>query len=184
LTVVKFERTRFEGVYLITLEPRGDARGHFVRTYCEEEFRAHGLHTIWPQCNETFTARRGSVRGMHWQRDSHWEPKLVRCTQGVVWDVVVDVRPCSATFGQWQALELHADRFTLLHIPMGFAHGFQTLTDHAVLHYQMGELYHADLSAGFHWNDPAVGISWPLPPADISQRDSTLPLLAEAVRRS
>lgn len=177
---MKFEPTKFEGVWLITLEPRGDERGHFVRTYCEDAFREHGLHTAWPQCNETLTARRGSVRGMHWQCAPHWEAKLVRCTQGAVWDVVVDVRPGSSTFGHWEAFELRASSFRQLHIPVGFAHGFQALTDSVVLHYQMGEIYHPDLSVGFRWSDPAVGIAWPLPVVDISQRDAALPLLAEA----
>ena len=105
---MKFEPTQFDGVWLITLEPRGDERGYLMRTYCEPTFREHGLTTHWPQCNETLTTRRGSIRGMHWQRAPYGEAKLVRCSQGRIWDVVVDVRQGSPTFGQWQAFELDA----------------------------------------------------------------------------
>ncbi|MBL9144541.1 MAG: dTDP-4-dehydrorhamnose 3,5-epimerase [Verrucomicrobiaceae bacterium] len=177
---MKFEPTQFDGVWLITLEPRGDERGYLMRTYCEPTFRAHGLTTHWPQCNETLTTRRGSIRGMHWQKAPHGEAKLVRCSQGRIWDVVVDVRQGASTFGQWQAFELDASRPQQLHIPPGFAHGFQTLSDHAVLHYQMGELYRPDGAAGCRWDDPALAIPWPLPVADLSARDAGLPLLAEA----
>ncbi len=179
---MRFESTSLKGVFLISLDPRPDERGHFVRTYCAAEFRQHGLNDQWPQCNETRTVSRGSVRGLHWQRTPHWEAKLVRCTQGVIWDVVVDVRTDSPTFGKWEAFELSSVDFHQLYIPAGFAHGFQTLTDNAVLQYQMSEFYHAGLAAGFRWNDPAVGITWPLAVADLSARDAGLPPLTEAAK--
>lgn len=177
---MRFQTTTLAGVWLVNLDRHMDERGYLMRTWCAEEFGARGLNTVWPQCNETMTARCGSVRGMHWQQHPHGEVKLVRCARGRVYDVVADVRPESPTFGQWEAFELSSTNLRQIYIPVGFAHGFQTLEDDTVLHYQMGEAYQPGLSAGFRWDDPAVGITWPQSVTSLSRRDAGLPSLAEA----
>ncbi len=174
---MKFHSTNFDGVWLIELNQHVTPLGYLARSYCEEEFRGRGLQTAWPQCNETLTPHRGSLRGMHWQQPPHAETKLVRCLQGCIFDVVVDVRPDSPTFGQHQSFELSAANLRQLYIPEGFAHGFQTLTDDCMLHYQMGASFSTESARGFCWDDPVVGIAWPLPVAMLSDRDKSLPCL-------
>ena len=175
---MKFTRTRLEGVWLIELEPRGDERGSFVRTYCEQEFATQGLNTRWVQCNSTRTRRRGSLRGLHYQADPFPEIKLIRCTTGRVLDVVVDLRQDSPTFGKHLTIELSPELSNQLYVPGGFAHGFQCLEDECTLFYQMSEIYHPDLARGVRWNDPTLGIAWPLEVTEISDRDRKLPLLS------
>jgi dTDP-4-dehydrorhamnose 3,5-epimerase len=179
---MKFCKTSLAGLWLIELELREDGRGFLARTYCENEFSAHGLGTRWPQCNLTLTKKRGMIRGMHFQGDPRPETKLARCTAGAVFDVVVDVRPSSPTFGKWESFELSAQNRSMLYIPGGFAHGFQCLADNSEVFYQMSEFYFPDLARGVRWNDPTVAINWPLPNPTLSDRDRNLPLLAEAVR--
>jgi dTDP-4-dehydrorhamnose 3,5-epimerase len=157
---MKFTPTQMDGVWLIEPEPRRDERGYFARTYCEEEFTQHDLNTRWVQQNQTMTKNEGSVRGMHWQADPKPEAKLVRCVAGRVLDVLVDVRPDSASFGQWQAIELSAQNMHALYIPHGFAHGFQCLEDSCELFYLMSEFYYGDLARGLRCDDPQVGIVW------------------------
>ena len=159
-------------------ELREDVRGFLARTYCENEFAAHQLNTYWPQCNLTLTRKRGMLRGLHFQADPKPEIKLIRCSAGAVFDVVVDVRRESATFGHWEAFELTAQNRRLLYVPGGFAHGFQCLTDDCELFYQMSEFYVPDLARGLRWNDPQVGIRWPISEAKLSERDQTLPSLS------
>jgi len=166
-------------VILISLEPRGDQRGSFTRTYCETEFREVGLPTRWVQCNHTITEKKGTIRGMHWQVAPKGEDKLIRCLSGKVFDVAVDIRPDSPNFGRWEAFELSEEKPTELFIPKGFAHGFQCLTDHCHLFYQMTESYEAELARGVRWDDADVAVNWRFPAIGISQRDETLPLLAE-----
>lgn len=176
---MKFSPAQLSGVWLIELELRSDERGWFARTWCEQEFAAHGLNTRWPQGNLTRTLRRGMVRGMHWQAEPRPEVKLVRCSVGAIWDVVVDVRLASPTFGRWEAFELTADNGHQLYVPAGFAHGFQCLADGSEVSYLMGETYVPELARGLRWNDPQVSIAWPLPEPFLSERDRNLPLLAE-----
>ncbi len=176
---MRFIPSDLSGVWLIELEPRSDDRGFFARTYCEQEFAARGLGTHWPQTNLTRTLRRGMVRGMHWQADPRPEVKLVRCSAGAIWDVVVDVRPKSPTYGRWEAFELTADNGRQLYIPGGFAHGFQCLADGSEVAYMMGESYVPELARGLRWDAPEVGIAWPLPDPFLSERDRGLPSLAE-----
>lgn len=178
---MKFLPTSLEGVVLIELEPRADDRGWFARTWCEKEFAANGLNTRWPQANQTRTLRRGMIRGMHWQAAPHPEVKLVRCSAGAIWDVAVDIRKDSPTYGKWEAFELSADNFRQLYIPAGYAHGFQCLQDGSEVSYLMGDVYFADLARGFRWNDPEVAISWPLSnQVFLSERDRELPYLFHA----
>lgn len=167
------------GVWLIDLEPREDERGFLARTFCEEEFAAHGLATRWSQCNLTLTRRRGTVRGMHFQAEPQPEIKLIRCAAGAIHDVLVDVRPGSKTFGRWEAFELTAQNRRQLYVPGGFAHGFQCLADDCEVFYQMSAAYVPALARGLRHDDPVVGIQWPLPVAEISARDRDLPKLSE-----
>ena len=176
---MKFTPAKMEGIWLIEPEPRKDERGFLARTYCEKEFASHSLNTRWVQQNHTRTLGTGSVRGMHWQADPLPEIKLVRCLAGRVLDVLVDVRPQSPTFGQWEAYELSAQNMHSLYIPAGFAHGFQCLEESSELFYLMSEFYHQDLARGLRCSDPEVAIAWPLPIVNLSVRDTALPCLRE-----
>ncbi len=175
---MKFQRTELPGVWLIELELREDERGFLARTYCENEFAAHGLNTRWPQCNLTLTRTRRMVRGMHFQAEPKPEIKLIRCAAGAIYDVLVDVRRGSDTFGKWQGFELTSKNRRMLYVPGGIAHGFQCLEDSCEVFYQMSEFYFPDLARGLRWNDPEVGIAWPIPNPLLSERDKNLPLLS------
>lgn len=172
---MRFHPTSLDGVWRIEPERRTDERGFFARSWCETEFSSHGLITHWPQGNVTRTLRRGMIRGLHWQAAPKPEVKLVRCSSGRVWDVVVDVRRGTSQFGRWEAFELSAENGHQLYIPAGFAHGFQCLEDDSEVTYLMGEFYVAELARGLRWNDPTVGIAWPIPNPILSERDRTLP---------
>lgn len=174
-----FRPASLPGVWIVTLEPREDERGFLARTYCDEAFAAQGLNTRWPQCNLTLTRWRGMIRGLHFQAEPRPETKLILCVGGAVLDVLLDVRRDSPTFGRWESFELTAPCPRLLYVPGGIAHGFQCLTDNCQLFYHMSDRYVAELARGVRWNDPALGIPWPLPERDLSERDRTLPLLAE-----
>lgn len=176
---MKFSRTKLDGLWVIELELREDERGFLARTFCEQEFAAHGLNAHWPQCNLTLTKQRGMIRGMHFQAEPKPEIKLIRCAAGAIFDVLVDVRRNSSTFGQWQGFELSAQNRRTLYVPGGFAHGFQCLTDNCEVFYQMSEFYHADLARGLRFNDPQVGITWPIANPTLGERDRNQPLLAE-----
>jgi len=177
---MKFSKTSLLGVWLIDLELREDDRGFLARTYCETEFLDHGLNTHWPQCNLTLTKKRGIIRGMHFQADPKPEIKLIRCATGAVFDVLVDVRRDSPTFGQWQAFELTGENHRTLYVPGGIAHGFQCLADNCQVFSQMSESYFPELARGIRWNDPQVGIKWPLAESILSERDMKLPLLVDS----
>ncbi len=173
-----FTPLELAGAFRIDVEAHRDERGLFARTYCEEEFAAHGVDVRFRQCSVSFNARRGTLRGMHFQAEPHAEDKLVRCTAGAVFDVIVDLRPGSSTYRRWCAAELGAaDRRALL-VPRGCAHGFLTLSDDAEVFYMISTPYAAASSRGFRWDDPAVGIDWPFAPTIVSARDAALPLLA------
>lgn len=171
--------TELPGVWTIDLEKREDERGFLARTWCEAEFAAHGLNVRWPQCNLTLTHRRGTIRGMHFQAEPHPEIKLVRCTAGAIWDVALDLRRASPTFGHWQGFDLTAENGRALHLPAGFAHGFQCLTDDCQVFYHMSESYFPPLARGVRWNDADVAIAWPLESPVVSAKDEALPLLHE-----
>lgn len=172
---MKFEPTDIAGLYVIELDRLEDDRGFFARTFCDEEFGRRGLCTRFVQCNVSFNARRGTLRGMHLQRAPHEEVKLVRCTRGAVYDVVLDLRPASATFKRWQAFELTADNHRTLYVDSGLAHGFQTLEDDSELFYQMSARYDPPSAHGVRWNDPAFAIHWPLEAPMLSPRDAGYP---------
>jgi dTDP-4-dehydrorhamnose 3,5-epimerase len=176
---VKFSPARLPGVWVIDLELKIDERGFFARTYCSEEFARHGLNTVWPQANISYTKSRGLVRGLHFQSDPKPEIKVVRCSAGAIFDVVVDVRRSSPTFGQWEGFELSAEERRSLYIPAGFAHGFQCLADGCEVAYLMSESYFPELARGVRWDDPTIGIRWPVAGGSVAARDATLPLLED-----
>jgi dTDP-4-dehydrorhamnose 3,5-epimerase len=174
---VKFIETPLPGVWVIELEEIGDERGWFARTFDAEEFRARGLNPAVVQCNASFNARRGTLRGMHYQAEPHGESKLVRCVRGAIFDVAVDLRPDSASYRDWHGVELSAENRLAFYIPAGLAHGFQTLADDCELLYQMGHPYIPDAARGVRFDDPAFAISWPSPHGEriVSERDASYP---------
>lgn len=176
---MKFKTTSLPGVWLIELELHSDERGFLARTYCEEEFSSRGLNTHWPQCNLTLTKTRGMIRGLHLQAEPKAEIKLIRCAVGAIFDVLVDVRTGSPAYGRWEAFELTSGNLQALYVPRGIAHGFQCLQSNSEVFYQMSEFYIPALARGMRWNDPAVGITWPIANPVLSERDRTLPFLAE-----
>lgn len=170
-----FKPTRLPGVYLIEPERLADERGFFARTWCVQEFAAHGLDSRLAQCSVSFNKKKGTLRGMHYQTAPHEEAKLVRCTQGAIYDVALDLRPESPTHKDWVAVELTAENRWMLYLPRGCAHGFQTLTDDAEVFYQISELYHPECSSGVRWDDLAFDIRWPAPPSVIAAKDRGYP---------
>ncbi len=170
-----FLETRLKGAFIIDPERLEDDRGFFARTWCQGEFEAHGLDLRLVQCNISFNRRKGTLRGMHYQAAPHTEAKLVRCTMGVIYDVIVDLRPGSPTFTQWAAVDLTAENRRMLYIPEGLAHGFQTLADNTEVFYQISEFYHPESARGVRWDDPAFCIEWPIAERIISDRDRKYP---------
>jgi dTDP-4-dehydrorhamnose 3,5-epimerase len=175
-----FQETKLKGAFVIEPERIEDERGFFARTFCEKEFAAHGLVTRFVQCNISFNASRGTLRGMHYQTAPHEEVKLVRCTLGALFDVIVDIRRDSPTFGHWTSVELTSDNRKALYIPKGFAHGFQTLADNTEVFYQMSEFYHPESARGFRWDDDNIHIQWPMQPLSISSSDTSRPSIEGA----
>ena len=174
-----FHETKLPGVFEIHLEANADERGFFARAWCQREFEGHGLNSRLVQCNVSFNTRKGTLRGMHYQATPHEEAKLVRCTRGSLYDVVVDLRPQSPTFKNWTAVTLASDRQAMIYIPEGCAHGFLTLEDNTEVFYQMSEFYHAESARGVRWDDPAFQIVWPGKVEVISERDRTYPNFEE-----
>jgi dTDP-4-dehydrorhamnose 3,5-epimerase len=172
---VRYIETAVAGVWVLEVERFHDERGFFARTWCEEEAARHGAALRTVQCNVSFNAKRGTLRGMHYQSAPFEEIKVVRCTAGAVLDVAVDVRPGSPTHGRHVAVELTAANHRALYIPVGCAHGFLTLADDTEVAYQMSEYYAPGHARGFRWNDPYFGIEWPEPVVVISERDRTYP---------
>jgi dTDP-4-dehydrorhamnose 3,5-epimerase len=170
-----FEPVGLNGAYIISLEKRCDARGFFARCFCEEEFRAIGLESRFVQNNISVNCRRGTVRGMHYQRAPKEEAKIVWCIKGAIYDVIIDLRPHSPDYRKWIGIELDDQSRNALYVPAGFAHCFQTLTDDAAVFYWMSEYYAPEYASGVRWNDPAFDISWPLRDIIASERDLAYP---------
>jgi dTDP-4-dehydrorhamnose 3,5-epimerase len=158
---MKFTETKLKGAYIIEPEPIEDERGFFARSWCQQEFETYGLNPNLVQCNISFNKKKGTLRGMHYQVAPHEEAKLVRCTKGGIYDVIIDLRPDSSTFKRWIAVELTADNYKMLYIPEGFGHGFQTLEDNTEVFYQMSAFYHPECARGIRWDDLAFKIEWP-----------------------
>ena len=172
---MKFHPTEIGGVFEIETEPVSDERGFFERTWCQEEFAARGLDGRLVQCSASFNRRRGILRGLHYQAAPFAEAKLVRVTRGAVFDVAVDLRRDSPTFRRWVAAELSAENRRMLYLPEGVAHGFETLADDTEVFYQMSVAYHPEAGRGVRWDDPAFGISWPIPDPILNARDAGFP---------
>jgi dTDP-4-dehydrorhamnose 3,5-epimerase len=174
---MQFTPTTLKDAYLVELSPMIDERGWFARTYCKNEFAAIDHKKEWVQINQSFTATKGTIRGMHFQQPPQAEIKLVRCIAGAVFDVIVDLRSGSLTFLQWFGVELSAGNKKMLYIPKGFAHGFQTLSNDAEMIYCHSAFYTAGFEGAIRYNDPAVNVHWPLPVTAISEKDKNHPLL-------
>lgn len=172
-----FTPTQLKGVFIIDLQPVGDSRGWFSRTYCKNEFAEIGHDKEWVQLNHSFTSKKGTVRGMHYQLPPFSEIKMVRCIAGAVLDVVIDLRKDSPAFLQWTGVELSAENKKMIYIPEGFAHGFQCLTDNCELLYHHSAFYTPGAEGGIRYDDPLVGINWPLELTEISDRDKAHPFL-------
>lgn len=170
-----FLETKIPGVFEIQLEPLRDERGFFARTWCREEFRSHGLNAQLVQCSISVNPRKGTLRGLHYQVTPFQESKLVRCTQGAIYDVAVDLRPASPTFKAWIAVTLTAEKRNMVYVPEGCAHGLLTLEDESEVTYQISEFYDAKSSRGVRWDDPTFRIAWPGKVEVISERDRAYP---------
>lgn len=157
---MKFIETNLKGAYVIEIEPISDNRGFFARSWCQQEFSDRGLNPNLVQCNISFNTNKGTLRGMHYQAKPHEEAKLVRCTRGSIYDVIIDIRPDSSTFKSWLSIELSAENRKALYIPEGFAHGFQTLENNTEVFYQMSDFYHPESAKGIRWNDPTLAVDW------------------------
>ncbi len=178
---MRFVPAGLDGAFLVEPEPARDPRGFFARSWCADEFAAHGLNPRLAQCSMSHSLRRGTLRGLHFQAAPHREAKLVRCTHGAVHDVIVDLRAGSPTRLAWRAFELTRENRLALYVPEGFAHGFQTLEDDTEVLYQISQPFRPELARGLRWDDPALAVRWPVPDPILSERDRTHPLLA--VRR-
>lgn len=172
---MNFCKTKLPGVLELHLQPKNDERGFFARSWCQKEFEDHGLNAKLVQCNVSFNNRKGTLRGMHYQADPYAETKIVRCTHGAIYDVVVDLRPQSPTFKDWIGVTLTAANRYMLYIPEGCAHGFLTLDDNTEVFYQMSEFHNPDSARGVRWNDPAFQVIWPGTVEVISERDRAYP---------
>ena len=177
---MNFTACPIPGAWIVEVDRSADERGFFARTQCMEEFAAHGLNGVFRQSSISYNHKRGTLRGMHYQASPHAECKLVRCTAGAIYDVIVDIRPSSATFRHWFGAELTAGNRRALYIPEGVAHGFISLGDDTELLYMISTDYVPDLARGFRWNDAAIDITWPFTPVVISARDASLPAFAPA----
>jgi dTDP-4-dehydrorhamnose 3,5-epimerase len=174
---VRFLETPLAGAYIIEIDRNDDERGFFARVFSEPEFKRMGLTHEFVEHSISYNRHRGTLRGLHYQKNPHGEVKLVRCTRGSVWDVIVDLRPSSSTRGRWYAVELSSTNHRTLYVPKEMAHGFQTLEDDSELYYLISEPYVREAAAGVHWQDSTFGIKWPvLPPVLVSERDKNLPL--------
>ena len=170
---MKFTETKLKGAYVIEVEPIADERGFFARSWCQKEFAEHGLNPNLVQCNISFNLKKGTLRGMHYQAKPYQEAKLIRCTRGAIYQVVIDIRPDSVTFKQWVAVELTAENRKMLYVPKGMASGFQTLMDNTEVFYQMAEFYYPESAKVVRWDNPAFEIEWPIEMKIISDKDNS-----------
>ena len=170
-----FKETPLKGAFEIEVQKIDDERGFFGRLWCEKELKAHGLNTNIVQSNVSLSKNKGTLRGMHFQRNPFQETKLVRCTKGAVYDVIIDLRPDSPTFKKWHGVKLSEEKHNMIYVPENFAHGFLTLEDHSEVYYLVTQFYNKDMEAGLRWNDPAFGIVWPDIIKEISVKDNKHP---------
>jgi dTDP-4-dehydrorhamnose 3,5-epimerase len=170
-----FKETKLKGAFVIEPERLCDSRGFFSRTFCEREFIQHGLNPRVVQCNVSFNRKKGTLRGIHHQIAPHQEDKLIRCTNGSIYDVIIDLRSESSTFKEWFSVELNSENKKMIYVPMGFSHGFMTLKDNTEVFYQMSEFYYPEYNRGIRWNDPTFKIVWPEKISFISEKDMNFP---------
>lgn len=169
---MKFTALELKGAYLIDLEKREDSRGFFARYFCKDEFRRQGLETDWVQINNSMSVQPGTLRGLHFQRPPHAEVKLVRCIQGSIWDVILDIRKSSPTYGKWFGAELSSENRTMMYVPRGFAHGFISLSETSEILYLVSAPYNQKSEGTIRWNDPMHRIIWPIKPKELSKKDT------------
>lgn len=169
------------GAYLLSPEPKEDHRGFFARMFDRAIWEEHGLDPTITQCNASFTKRAGTIRGLHFQRAPHEETKVVRCTQGRIFDVVADARKDSSTYGKWAAVELSAENHKMLYVPKGCVHGLQTLEDNSEVFYLVSTPFNKEADGGIRYTDPTFSIAWPMPAVDMTEKDMNLPFLADLV---
>lgn len=172
-----FIKTKIEGLYIIEPELKNDERGYFTRTFCKDELKKSGLTFEIMQTNQSLTKKKGSIKGMHFQKEPKTEAKIVQCLKGKIFDVAIDLRRNSKTFGQWVSEELTEENKKMFFIPNGFAHGFQTLTNNCQVQYYMSEFYFPEYALGVRWDDPILNIKWPIKPTQISEKDKNWPLV-------
>jgi dTDP-4-dehydrorhamnose 3,5-epimerase len=177
---VRFKPTSIDGAYLIEPELAEDQRGFFARLWCAEEFRENGLDTRLAQASISYNRRRGTIRGLHWQAAPYGENKLVRCSAGAIYDVLVDIRPHSTSYMRWEAFLLSHRNRRMIFIPEGIAHGFQTLEDDTEISYQMSEAYHPEAACGLRWDDPSFNIIWPISDPILSLKDCSYECFTDA----
>ena len=175
-----FNPTKLKGAYTIDVQPFQDKRGFFTRTFCENEFGVQNLVQHFVQANHSGTHGKGVIRGMHFQHSPFCEVKLVKCVQGSIFDVIIDVREGSPTFLQWFGTELSAENKRMMYVPEGFAHGFQSLTDYSEITYMVSSFYNKESEAGVKYNDPKVNIEWPLPVSLVSDKDNSIPAIDDS----
>lgn len=180
---MRFHPLAIAGAYRIEIEPHADERGFFARTFCADAFARHRLAADFVQRSISVNRRRGILRGLHFQAPPHEEVKIVRCTAGAIYDVIVDLRRDSATFARWHAEELTAENRAMLYVPAGCAHGFQALADDSEVYYEITPRYVAEAARGVRWDDPDLAIAWPVAPATLSARDRALPTLSALTAR-
>jgi dTDP-4-dehydrorhamnose 3,5-epimerase len=172
---MKFKKTKLKGAYVIEIEKLSDERGFFARAWCQKEFEAKGLNADLAQANVSYNSKMGTIRGMHYQIAPYQECKLIRCTRGAIYDVIIDLRPDSPTYKQWTGVELTSDNYTMFFVPEDFAHGFQTLADDTEITYQVSQFYTPGSEQGIRFDDPAFNIRWPQEVTIISDKDRTWP---------
>lgn len=170
-----FTETKLEGAFIIELEKLSDQRGFFARSWCQNEFETHGLNCHIAQANISYNEKKGTLRGLHYQKSPHEEKKLVRCTKGSIYDVIIDLRSHSKTYAQWLSVELTAANYKMLYVPENFAHGYQTLEDNTEVFYQVSQYYTPGAESGIRWDDPIFYIHWPLEVQVISDKDKSWP---------
>ena len=176
-SILKFNELSLKGAFLIEFDKMEDERGFFARTWDKKKFESNGLNSNVVQCNISFSKKKGTIRGMHYQKFPHQEAKLVRCTKGKAFEVLIDIRKKSESFLNWIFVELNQDKYEMLYVPEGFALGFQTLRDNTELIYQMSEYFDPESASGIRWNDPKIGIEWPLKCTVISEKDKLFDLI-------
>lgn len=176
-----FTETKIKGVYILEIKKLGDERGFFGRSWCRNEMEAHGLNPDVVQANTSFSHHKGTLRGMHYQKHPFEETKLIRCTKGAIYDVVIDLRPDSSTYRNWFGIELSENNYKMLYVPEKFAHGFITLQDNCEVSYLVTQFYTPGSEAGLRWNDPQFGITWPLEVKVISEKDNNFPNFEETM---